>query len=159
MFCKAWRNFSDLLMRFIECLLESYMKTILLAFAVLAMSYTAGNADSSVPNRLGLLPIPANGAMPAKTGVMAMPKLSLAPLPGTTHSTVPSSPSEFAQLGSQQHALPISPSMVFGLIALFVLALRIMGVNHARAMADHERDSHHGKAEMFRALQAERASR
>jgi hypothetical protein len=126
------------------------MKTILLACAVLAMSYTAGNADASFPTHASLSP---------KTGVMAMPKLTIAPLPGTTLSTVPSSPAEFAQLGSQDHALPISPEVVLGLIALFVLALRIMGLNHARAMADHERDSHQGKAEMFRSLHEERANR
>lgn len=40
-----------------------------------------------------------------------------------------------------------------GFVAVFVLALRIFGLNRARALAEHERASYHGKAKMFRSLQ------
>lgn len=136
------------------------MKTLLLAVAVLALSFTAGNADSSLPTRFGLAPLAANAATPASSdAVTTVPKLTIAPLPGSRVSTLPSSASEFAQLGTQSHPLPISPGVVVGLIALFVVAMRIMSVNRARAMAEIERDSHHGKAAMFRDLHAQRSER
>ena len=134
------------------------MKTLLLALSVLTLSLGVGNAHSKMPSRLGLLSLPNGSSAPLQSSA-TIPRLTLAPLPGSMATTVPSSPSEFAQLDTQKHQLPVSSGMIFGMVALFVLALRIMGLNHARAMADHERDSHHGKAEMFRSLHAERARR
>jgi hypothetical protein len=135
------------------------MKTILLALTLVALSLTVSKAGSAIPTRLGLAPLPASFAATARHPGVALPKLTLAPLPGTATSNLPSNPSEFAQLGAQNRSLPISSGMVLALVALFVLAMRIMGLNHARAMADHERDSHHGKAQMFRSLQEERSER
>jgi len=134
------------------------MKMLLLAFALLALSYTVGNADSAVPTRFGLAPMVTNSPT-SPAAVPEVPKLTIAPLPDAVTSTVPSSPSEFAQLAATRHSLPISPGMALALVALFVLALRVLRVNHAHAMAEHERHSHHDKAEMFRWLHAERAGR
>jgi hypothetical protein len=78
---------------------------------------------------------------------------------GAARADTLSSSTNFAQLDTHAHMVPISSGMVLALIALFVLALRIMGVNHARAMADHERHSHHGKAQMFRSLHEKHSSR
>jgi hypothetical protein len=132
------------------------MKTLFLALTVLSLSLMVGNADSSVPTRFGLGPVSEN--ITHRAG-LPWARLTLAALPDTTASTLTGSPVEFAQVSAPSHPMPISSGMVLGLIAVFVLAIRIMGLNHARALADHERDSYHGKEQMFRSLHAERSGR
>ncbi len=104
------------------------MKTILLALALLTYSLSVGHA---VP-----------------TARLAGLSATSAPLAANTH---------LVQLGVLGHALPFSPGLMLSLVALIVVSMRVVAVHHARHMADHERDSHQGKAEMFRELHAERA--
>ena len=114
------------------------MKMLLLAITALTLCLGNARANSSYQEELAVVSIPA---MPA-SDVVSSP----------THSTA----TNFAQLNTHAPMVPISSGMVLALIALFVLAVRIMSVNHARAMADQERDSYHAKAQMFRALQEKR---
>jgi hypothetical protein len=79
-------------------------------------------------------------------------------LPAGPTASLAGSASHFAQLGTLQ-TVPVSPVLVFTLIALFILGLRLIAVRHAHSMARHERHSHDGRAEMFRSLHAERSSR
>ena len=135
------------------------MKTLAIAFAALLLVRGAVHADSTSSNQLVLPATPASAA--GSLSPQAIPALTLAPLSDTTTSDqglATGSSSHFAQLAATAR-MPVSPAMVFALIALFVVGMRLMGLRQARTMAVHERHSHHGKAEMFRALHAERSSR
>jgi hypothetical protein len=112
------------------------MKTLLLAITALTLSFGAARANSGFQEQLAVVSVPA---MPASDTV--------------SHS---SSATNFAQLDTHARMVPISSGLVLSLVALFVLAVRIMGINHARAMADQERDSYHGKAQMLRSLRDRR---
>jgi hypothetical protein len=119
------------------------MKMLLLALTALTLSFGAARADSTS----------------VQFAVVSVPSTLTAHASAPAASTLSSSASNFAQLDTHARMVPISSGMVLALIALFVVALRIMGVNHARAMADHERHSHHGKAQMFRSLHEKHSSR
>lgn len=129
------------------------MKITLLALLALAISTGAACADSAIPSRLALGPVPAVFTTQNAT-VSSMPPLTLASASNTSTigATLDPSSANFAQLGTVNRSLPLSSGFILALVAVFVLAMRIMGLNHARAMADHERHSYHGKAQMFRAL-------
>jgi hypothetical protein len=132
------------------------MKTTLLAILVLAISTSAVCADTTIPSRLTLAPLPANFASQAHASSrpFSEPALTLGPVSGMSSlgSKLDPSSVNFAQLGAANQTMPLPSGLVLALVALFVLALRILGLNHARAMADHERASYTGKARMFRAL-------
>jgi hypothetical protein len=126
------------------------MKTLLLAFVAFAFSMWAARADSMTVPSLTLAPVAAanHGSSAA-----SIPPLTLAATAGTTSTGFKlDGGSNFAQLDTQPGSMPVSSGLVLALVAVFVLALRLMGLKHARAMADHERDSYEGKARMFRAL-------
>jgi hypothetical protein len=132
------------------------MKT-LLAVIGFAVSTSAIHADSIIPSRLTLAPISSSLVAPTRTasGLPLMPALTLAPLSGTgtmIGTKLNPSSANFAQLGSVNPTMPLPSGLILTLVAIFVLALRIMGLNHARAMADHERQSYQGKAQMSRSL-------
>jgi hypothetical protein len=130
------------------------MKT-LLAFIALAISTSAVCADSMIPSRL-TLQAPTGFATQSHGATIAssIPPLTIAPVPGSAPGSfkLGSSSANFAQLSTVNQTMPLPSGLILALVAIFVLALRIMGLNHARAMADHERHSYHGKAQMFRAL-------
>jgi hypothetical protein len=136
------------------------MKTNLLAIIALAFSASAVCADSAIPSRLGLAPIPATVTTQTHgtSDLASVPALSLAADRSASPAgfKLESSSANFAQLGTSSQAmplaLPLSPGLIMAFVAIFVLALRIIGLNHARAMAEHERNSYQGKARMFRAL-------
>jgi hypothetical protein len=115
------------------------MKMLLLAVTALTLCLGTARANSGYQEELAVVSVPA---MPASDIVSS-------PAPSATGTN-------FAQLDTHVRMVPISSGMVLALIALFVLAVRIMSVNHARAMADQERDSYHAKAEMFRSLHEKR---
>ena len=104
------------------------------------------------------LPLPATVASSNTTDATTVPALTLASPANAAPAgfKLESSSSSFAQLGTSSQAmpfaLPLSPGLILAFVAVFVLALRIIGLNHARALADHERDSYRGKEKMFRAL-------
>jgi len=116
---------------------EAYMKTLTLALTILTFSFIA--ADQS----------PA--ASPSRFGV----ELVSMPMSSTGLS---SAAAHFAQVGVTSQA-PNSSGLVLTLLAVSVLVLRLVGLNRARALADHERDSYQGKAQMFRSLHEERSDR
>jgi hypothetical protein len=132
------------------------MKTTLLAILVLAISTGAACADLALPSRLSLAPVPTGFASQshATSHMLSEPTLTLGQVSGTSSLGAKLDPSSvnFAQIGAANQSMPLPSGLVLALVAVFVLALRIMGVNHARAMADHERDSYTGKARMFRSL-------
>jgi hypothetical protein len=132
------------------------MKTLLLALTILTLSFTLGKADYAIPTQLGLGSI-SSFTSSHRDSLQAMPKLTIATLRETTSSSLATSAAEFAQLGTGR--MPISSGTALTLVAVLVIGLRLMGLNHARAMADHERDSYHGKAQMFRSLHEERSDR
>jgi hypothetical protein len=115
------------------------MKMLLLVITALTLCLGNARANSGYQEELAVVSVPA---MPSSDTVAT-------PAPAGNGSN-------FAQLGTHSHMVPISSGMVLALVALFVLAVRIMGLNHARAMADQERDSYHAKAQMFRALHEKR---
>jgi hypothetical protein len=118
-----------------------HMKPFLVTVALLLISLTGGHAASGISARAS-----------AETEFAALSvRHDLA-------ATAPASGSQFAELNTDSHA-PISSSMLLTLVAVLVVAFRLMGLNHARAMADHERDSYHGKARMFHALREDGANR
>ena len=134
------------------------MKTLAIAAAFLLLR-GAVHADSLASNQL-VLPV-APGIAENSTLPQAIPALTLAPISNTTtleQGLATGNSSHFAQLAASAR-MPISPALVFALIALFIVGMRLMGLRQARTMAVHEHHSHHGKAEMFRALHAERSSR
>lgn len=125
------------------------MKTSLIALLALALSVGAVRAVSPLTPHLGL-------ALPPSTEVAVLPALSLASShsPASSSFSLRSSSSDFAQLSTTPTRLPFtfSPGLIMACVAMLVLALRIIGLNHARALAEHERDSYRGKAQMFRSL-------
>lgn len=129
------------------------MKKTLLALIVLTVSTGAVLADSAIPSRLTLAPVPSTFAQQTHNGIPTGPlTLGSASETSSIGSKLDPSNVNFAQLGSTNQTMPLPSGLILALVAIFVLALRIMGLNHARAMADHERDSYHGKAQMFRVL-------
>ena len=135
------------------------MKISLLALVVLAMSIRVVCADAAVGSRLVLAstPVSFREVDQDTSRVTSLPSLTLAA--GEEASTpgfkLDTSSAHFAELSTAKRtplALPLSSGLGLTLLAGFVLALRIMGLNHARAMADHERESYQGKARMFRSL-------
>ena len=105
------------------------MKTLTLALTILTLSFIAfDKASAAAPNRFDV------------------------ELMSTTLSStgLSSAASHFAQVGATSHS-PIS-GLILTLLAVSVLTLRLVGLNRARAMADHERDTYRGKAQMFRSL-------
>ena len=68
------------------------------------------------------------------------------------------STSHFAQL-EMAKTLPAAPAIGFMLLALFILALRLVAIRHAHSLAQHERHSADGREQMFRSLHEERSSR
>jgi hypothetical protein len=133
------------------------MKTTLLALLALAVSTSEACADSAFPSHLGLAPILSQ--IQTTSDAATVPTLTLATdrSPASeANFQLESSTSSFAQLGTSSQAmplaLPLSPGLIMAFVAVFVLALRVIGLNHARAMADHERDSYRGKERMFHAL-------
>jgi hypothetical protein len=63
------------------------------------------------------------------------------------------STASFADLNATSKSIPLPPTWMIALmISALVLAGRIFGLKHARAMADHERDMHLAKAKMYRTL-------
>lgn len=130
------------------------MKTILIALTALAISTSAVFADPAMPSHLTLALSPS-GFMTQKASVSSMAPLTLAltsNAPMTDSKLDSRSHASFAQLGTTNQSMPIPSGLALALVAAFVLAMRIMRLNHARAMADHERNFHHGKAQMFRTL-------
>jgi hypothetical protein len=121
------------------------MKLVLLAFTALTLTFGAARANSAFSEELAVVSVPA---VPAYITADAR---TAAPVSGTT--------SNFAQLDTHARMVPISSGLVLTLIALFVLAMRIMGINHARALAEQERHSYHGKAKMFHSLHQQDSSR
>ena len=115
------------------------MKMLLLAITALTLCLGSARANSDYQEQLAVVSVPG---IPASD-------VASSPAPSSTAAN-------FAQLDTHARMVPISSGMVLALIALFVLAIRIMSVNHARAMADQERDSYQAKAQMFRALQEKR---
>ena len=115
------------------------MKMLLLAITALTLCLGTARANSGYQEELAVVSVPA---MPASDSVSV--------------ATPSGNASNFAQLDTHAHMVPISSGMVLALIALFVLAVRIMSVNHARAMADQERHSYLAKEQMFHSLQAKR---
>jgi hypothetical protein len=131
------------------------MKTTLLAILALAVSASALCAESALPLQLGAAPTLTTVTAPAYSPRISLPlSLTLAQesdVPTVDLKLEPGS-SNFAQLDTNSPSMPLSSGFVLALVAGLVLALRVMKLNHARAMADHERDSYHGKARMFHAL-------
>jgi hypothetical protein len=143
----------DSVHRLLSRLVYPIMKTTLLVLIALTVSTSAVCANSAIPSRLTLGPVPS-GFSTQSASVTSMPPLTLATASGTSNIGSKLDPSNlnFAQLGSANQTMPLPSGLILALVAIFVLALRIMGLNHARAMADHEFYSHQGKAQMFRAL-------
>jgi len=112
------------------------MKTLTLALTTLTLALTAGPATA------------------ATSGPLSFDRMSAS----MASSNLSSAASAFAQVGATSHS-PLSSGMALTLVAVFALTLRLVGLNRARALADHERDSYQGKAQMFRSLHAERATR
>jgi hypothetical protein len=112
------------------------MKTLTLALTILTLSFAAADKASAAPSRFDV------------------------ELISTTMSStgLSSAAAHFAQVGATSQT-PISSGVALTVIAVFVLALRLMSLNRARAMADHERDTYRGKAQMFRSLHEERPDR
>jgi hypothetical protein len=131
------------------------MKTILLAFVALTVSVGALRADHAKPSYLGAAPVLASITTPAGGPTITLASsLTLPQESNTARIALKLQPNgvNFAQLETTAPAMPFSSSVALALVAAVVLALRVMGLNHARAMADHERDSYHGKDRMYRAL-------
>jgi hypothetical protein len=63
-----------------------------------------------------------------------------------------SSTANFAELNDGGKSMPLPPAWSLGLI-LLVLVARVFGLNHARALADHEKETHRAKTQMYRSLQ------
>jgi hypothetical protein len=122
------------------------MKMLLLTITALTLSFGAARATSDFSEQLAVITVPATPAYDTAGAQAASPAVS-------------SNGSNFAQLDTHAKMVPISSGLVLALIALFVLAMRIMGVNHARALAEQERHSYHGKAKMFHALHKQDSSR
>ena len=123
-------------------LLGMHMKLFLIAFASLLVSFSIGHAT---------------------TGGFSHASSSLIPSPGSHRDNVPKmarlSPDvQFAQLEAPDHA-SIFSTLVLTLVVVSVITFRLVGLNRARAMADHERDTYRGKAQMFRSLHEERTDR
>ena len=112
------------------------MKTLTLALTILTLSLVTADQAAAAPSRFDL-------------------ELISTTMSSTGLSTAAA---HFAQMGATSHA-PISSGAALTVIAVFVLALRLMSLNRARALADHERDSYQGKAQMFRSLLKERSDR
>jgi hypothetical protein len=134
------------------------MKTTvtLLAAALITCAGFSARASTSSDVALTLAPAPSVAA----SALPATPLLTLAPTPSADVGSYlgTGSSSHFAQFATIRN-LPVSPTLVFALIALFILGMRLMGLRHAHSMAEHERHSHHGRAQMFRSLHEERSSR
>jgi hypothetical protein len=113
------------------------MKMLLLTVTAMTLSFGAARANGAFTEQLA-----------AYDTVSAQPA-----------APVSSNGSNFAQLDTHAKMVPISSGLVLTLVALFVLAMRIMGVNHARTLAEQERHSYHGKAKMFHALHQQESSR
>jgi hypothetical protein len=121
------------------------MKLLLLTVTAMTLSFGAARVNGASPEQFAVISVPAAPAY-TTTAPQAAPPVS-------------SNGSNFAQLDTHARMVPISSGLVLTLIALFVLAMRIMGVNHARALAEQERHSYHGKATMFRSLHEQESSR
>lgn len=137
------------------------MKTTILAIVALAVSAAALRAESTVPSYLGASPELTSVTTPATDPATTLPSsltLAQASDPAPLDLKLPSNSSSFAQL-STTGPVRLSSGFIMALVAAFVLTLRVMGLNHARAMAEHERDSYHGKDKMFRALQEDGSRR
>jgi hypothetical protein len=131
------------------------MKTILLACVALTVSLGALRADPAMPSYPGAAPVLASITTPAGGATITLPSsLTLAQESDAAPIDLKLQPnsSNFAQLDTTAPAMPFSSGVALALVTAVVLALRVMGLNHARAMADHERDSYHGKDRMYRAL-------
>jgi hypothetical protein len=118
---------------------------LLLTVTAMTLSFGAARANGAFTEQLAVISVPA---APAYDTVSAQPA-----------APVSSNGSNFAQLDTHAKMVPISSGLVLTLVALFVLAMRIMGVNHARTLAEQERHSYHGKAKMFHALHQQESSR
>jgi hypothetical protein len=118
------------------------MKLFLIALTFLLVSFTAGHAA-------------AGGFSHTSNAFAANPGFHRDVI---QKMMVASADAQFAQLETPSHT-PVSSSLILTLVVVFVFALRLMGLNHARAMADHERNTYHGKAQMFRSLHDERSGR
>lgn len=117
------------------------MKPFFLALALLTLSLTAGHAACGTSARPGAVSLTVDSSVHRDS----FTKMVVAG-------------SQFAELETNGRA-PISSRMLLTLVAVVVVALRVMGLTHARAMADHERSSYSGKAQMFRSLHEERSGR
>jgi hypothetical protein len=138
------------------------MKTILLACVALTVSIGALRANPAMPSYLGAAPLLTSIVTPAGGATITLPSsLTLAQegAAGPIDLKLQPNSSNFAQLDTTAPAMPFSSSLALALVAAVVLALRVMGLNHARAMADHERDSYHGKDRMYRALREDGTNR
>jgi hypothetical protein len=102
----------------------------------------------------------ASRGFPAGISNLPAPALILS-LPAGTETlsgNLRAGTSHFAQFDTDR-SQPVSLSMVFMLIALFTLGVRLMILRQAHSLAEHERHSHHGRAQMFQALHEEQSSR
>jgi hypothetical protein len=118
-------------------------------------SYPGGRV---VHRRSGLRPSLSH--RPAGISNLPAPALILS-LPAGTETlsgNLRAGTSHFAQFDTDR-SQPVSLSMVFMLIALFTLGVRLMILRQAHSLAEHERHSHHGRAQMFQALHEEQSSR
>ncbi len=111
-----------------------HMKPYLIFLALVLLSLTGAHAASGISARAT-----------AAAGESTM----------LTHhdasSTLPDA--QFAQIEGGSHA-PLSSGSLLTLVVVAVVALRLMGLNRARAMADHERNTYQARAEMYRWLHA-----
>jgi hypothetical protein len=110
------------------------MKTLTLALTILTLSIATADHAAAAPTRFdaALISMSSTGLFRAA--------------------------SHFAEVGATSHA-PMSSGMALTLLAVSVVALRLVSLNRARALADHERDSYRGKAQMFRSLREETSDR
>ena len=134
--CHSYEALTHLALRVIPLpvyplLLGTHMKLFLLTAVLLTVSLTSAPA--------------ANGTAPTH-------RASLVKDTAITGSDV-----QFAQLEAPAGA-PISSTGLLTVVAVLVVGLRLLGLNRARAMADRERHSYHGRAQMFRSLHEERSS-
>jgi hypothetical protein len=128
--------------------------TALYLAAMLVLPFSLANAKStaSTPSLSfgGQAPV-LSASAPAR--IVSSPALSgrgsdfAAGLHQTTNSA------SFADINATSKSIPLPPTYMIALmISGLVLAGRIFGLNHAKAMAEHERDLHLAKAKMYRTL-------
>jgi hypothetical protein len=125
----------------------SYLLPLLAAFAFTATTSRAASTD------LPRLTVNGSVSSAAFSGSTSLPTLSGRGSDFAINLHQATSSANFAELSSSKSIPLPSPWVLAIAVTLGVLVFRVYGLHHAREMADHERDMHRAKAQMYKSLQ------